>query len=259
MTRQYPCPPIVFSRDVLRMISSMHVSPVSPGFLNRPSQDAPQFPPEGVLLPTSMDDFSDSDLGVPIAYAQCELFPGSDTPMSLPVFSVPSGFYARPDQSSVQSVLALGTSFHPDRGSSAVAPSMDMEDGPLLETGLPGCPFRFTPYSGQPFADGNPAFGLQLHHPRFLEFVGSPLVPFTNVLGESTRKRTSDGRCCQPATRPGIMLSNLQILSQFATSLSHMSSEMMDLGIGQMVFPHDEVAGQVHVGHGSVAPSDGSG
>ena len=39
------------------------------------------------------------------------------------------------------------------------------------------------------------------------------------------------------------MLSNLQILSQFTTSLSHMSSEMMDLGIGQMVFPHDEVAG----------------
>ena len=39
------------------------------------------------------------------------------------------------------------------------------------------------------------------------------------------------------------MLSNLQILSQFAMSLSRMSSEMMDLGIGQMVFPHDEVAG----------------
>ena len=38
------------------------------------------------------------------------------------------------------------------------------------------------------------------------------------------------------------MLSNLQILSQFAKSLSRMSSDMMDLGIGQMVFPHDEVA-----------------
>ena len=123
--------------------------------------------------------------------AQCELFPGSDTPMSLPVFSVPSGFTARPDQSSVQTVLTLRTSSHPDGGSSAIAPSMDMEDGPLLETGLPGCPFRFTPYSGQPFADGNSAFGLQLHHPLFLEFVGaprSPLVLFTNVLGGSTGK-----------------------------------------------------------------------
>ena len=40
----------------------------------------------------------------------------------------------------------------------------------------------------------------------------------------------------------GIMLSNLQILSQFATSLHHMSSEMMVQGIGQMVFPQAEVA-----------------
>ena len=127
----------------------------------------------GVLLPTTMDNFSVSDLGAPITYAQCELIPGSDTPMSLPVFSVPSGFSARPDQSSIQTVLALATSSHLEEGSS-VAPSMNMEDGPLLETGLPGCPFRFTPYSGQPFADGNPAFGLQLHHPRFLAFVGAP-------------------------------------------------------------------------------------
>ena len=110
----------------------------------------------------AVDDrrFSDSDLDAPMAYAQCELIPGSDTPMSLPVFSVSSGFSARPDQSSIQTVLALWTSSHPDGGSSAAAPPMDMEDGLLLETGLPGCPFRFTPYSGQPFADGNPAFGI---------------------------------------------------------------------------------------------------
>ena len=120
-----------------------------------------------------MDGFSDSDLGAPLTYAQCELIPGSDAPMSLPVFSVPSGFSARPDQYSIQTVLALGTSSHPDGGSSTVAPPMDMEDRPLLETGLPGCPFRFTPYSGQPFEDGNPAFGLQLHHLRLLEFVGA--------------------------------------------------------------------------------------
>ena len=111
------------------------------------------------MLPSTIDDFSDSYLGAPLTYAQCELIPGSDAPMSLPVFSMPSGFSARPDQSSIQTVLALGTSSHPDGGSSAVAPPMDMEDNPLLETGLPGCPFRFTPYSGRPFEDGNPAFG----------------------------------------------------------------------------------------------------
>ena len=41
----------------------------------------------------------------------------------------------------------------------------------------------------------------------------------------------------------GIMLSNLQILSQFAMSLSRMSSEIMDLGIGHILLPHTEIAG----------------
>ena len=169
---------------------------------------------------------------------QCQLIPGSDTQMSLPVFSVPSGFSARPDQSSIQTVLALGTST-PDGGSSAAAPPMDMEDGPLLETGLPGCPFRFTPDSGQPFADGNPAhpaFGLQLHHPRFLEFVGAPrsarLLCHSLTCGvDQVGKEQAMAAAVNLQRDAGIMLSNLQILSQFAMSLSRMSSEMMDLGI----------------------------
>ena len=182
--------------------------------------------------------------------------------MSLPVFSVPSGFSAR---------RTNRTSSHPDGGSSAAAPPMDMEDGPLLETGLTGCPFRFTPYSGQPFAHGNPAFGLQLHHPRFLEFVGAPrsaslLYHSPTFWVDQLGKEQAMAAAVNLQWDAGIMLSNLQILSQFATSLSRMSSEMMDLGIGQMVFPHDEVSGaavgagsQVHVGHGPLAPSDGSG
>ena len=110
------------SQDVPEEGSLFYVSPVSPGFLTRPSRHAPQFPLEGVLLMSTIDDFSDSDLGAPLTYAKCELIPGSDAPMSLPVFSVPSGFSARPDQSSIQTVLALGTSSH--GGSSAVAPPL---------------------------------------------------------------------------------------------------------------------------------------
>ena len=40
----------------------------------------------------------------------------------------------------------------------------------------------------------------------------------------------------------GIMLSNLQILSQFVTSLHRMCSEMMALGMGRVVFPSKEIA-----------------
>ena len=162
------------SQDVSDEGSLFPVSPVSPGFLFRPSRAVQQLPPDGVLLPTTLDDFSDSVLGDPITYAPCEQIPGSDSPMSLPVYALPSGSAYMPGQSSVQTVLASGTSFRPEVGSSAVAPPMDMEDSPLLETGLPGCPYRFTEYSGQSFSNGNPAFGLQFHHPRFLEFVGAP-------------------------------------------------------------------------------------
>ena len=100
--------------------------------------------------------------------------PGSDAPMSLLVYSMPSGLAYMSGQSSVQTVLASGTCSRPEVGSSALAPPMEMEDSPLLETGLPGCPYQFMSYSGHAFLDGNPAFGLQLHHPLFLEFVGAP-------------------------------------------------------------------------------------
>ena len=125
---------------------------------------------------------------------------------------------------------------------------MDMEDGPLLETGLPGCPFRFTPYNGQPFADVNPASGLQLHHPRFLEFVGAPrsarlLYHSPTFWVDQLGKEQAMAAAVNLQRDAGIMLSNLQILSQFAMSLSRMSSDMMDLGLGQMVFPHEEIAG----------------
>ena len=234
------------------------------GFFFRPSRDAQQFLPDGVLLPTTLDDFSDSVLGDPITYAQCEQLPGSDTPMPLPVYSLPSGLTHSPDQSSVQTVLASGTSSHPEVGSSAVAPPMDMEDSPLLETGLPGCPYRFTSYRGQPFADGNPALACSFITRGFWS-----LSLCRSRLAYCAVHQRSGGSAWR-GTGDGIMLSNLQILSQFATSLHHMSSEMMVLGIGQMVFPQAEVAdlspapraarvAKYMSRHGHVAPSDGSG
>ena len=40
----------------------------------------------------------------------------------------------------------------------------------------------------------------------------------------------------------GLMMSNLQILAQFVTSLHRMSSEIMSIGVGHVVFPVEEVA-----------------
>ena len=50
-------------------------------------------------LPSALDGFSDSVLGDPIAFAQCAQIPGSDTPLTLPVYTLPSDLAYMPGQS----------------------------------------------------------------------------------------------------------------------------------------------------------------
>ena len=148
------------SQDVPDEGSLFNVSPLSPGILFRPSRGGQSPPAEGVLWPTSLDDFDDSVLGDPITYALCEQFPGLESPLSLPVYAWPSGSAFLLDPTVLQTVLASGTSSLPEEGTSAAAPPMDLGDSRLLETGLPNYPYRFSGYGGLPFSDGNPAYGL---------------------------------------------------------------------------------------------------
>ena len=117
--------------------------------------------------------------------------------MTLPVYSLPSGLTYRPDQSSVHTVLASGTSSRP--GGAGLSVSFHV----VQRTAV--------------FADGNPAFGLQLHHPRFLEFVGAPESAcllyrsptfWVDQLGEEQAMVAA----VNLQRDAGIMLSNLQIL-----------------------------------------------
>ena len=78
------------SRDVPDEGSLFNVSPLSPGLVFRPTRGGQSPPAEGILLPTTLDDFDDSVLGDPITYARCEKFPGSESPLSLPVYAWPS-------------------------------------------------------------------------------------------------------------------------------------------------------------------------
>ena len=114
----------------------------------------------------------------------------------------------------------------------AYASPVDTEVSHLVTTGLPGCPY---------------AFGMQLHHPRFLEFIGAP--ESARLLYHSPKfwvDRLGEEDAMAAAVNlqrdAGIMLSNLQILSQFVMSLHRMSSEIMTLWMGRVVFPSEEVA-----------------
>ena len=214
-------------------------------------------PDAGLPLPLSLESFSDPFLGSPFAFAQCAAIPRSDAPMTLPVYALPSSAAYMTGQSSVQTVLALGASARPEQWSNgmgrmqdstregpfdAFASPMDTEDSPLVTTGLLGCPYRITSYNGPALSDMNSAFGLQLHHPRFLEFISAP--ESARLLYHSPSfwvDRLGEERAMAAAVNlqrdAGLMLSNLQFLSQFITSLHRMSSEMMSIRIGRVVFP----------------------
>ena len=71
--------------------SLFNVSPPSPQLAVRPAREGGATQPEGMLLPTMLDDFNDLVLGDPISYARIDQLPGSESPLSLPVYAWPPG------------------------------------------------------------------------------------------------------------------------------------------------------------------------
>ena len=126
-----------------------------------------------MLLPTILDEFNDSVLGEPISYARLEQAPGSESPLSLPVYTWPPRATLMMDPI-IQTVLAPPKRDMPPAGTTWVVPPGVSEKARMTDSGIPGCPYRFLESDELPFIDGNPAYGLQLHHPRFLELVGAP-------------------------------------------------------------------------------------
>ena len=86
--------------------------------------------------------------------------PDDPLPSYVPVSSVPS-VPASPD-------LSLEGPFDARKCASVSGAA------PLVLDSLPGCQYRMTSYDSADASEVDPAFGLQLHHPRFLEYVGAP-------------------------------------------------------------------------------------
>ena len=150
--------------------SLFNVSPMSPIEPNR-ENGLPQ--PSGVLLPTILDEFNDSVLGEPILYARLEQAPGSESPLLLPVYAWPPRATFMRDPI-IQTVLAPPKRDMLPAGTPWAVPPEVAAKARMTDSGIPGCPYRFLESDELPFIDGNPAYGLQLHHPRFLELVGAP-------------------------------------------------------------------------------------
>ena len=140
------------------------VSPDTPGFVMRPAGVAQRLPGDALPLPLAFDYVRDPFFGKQIAFAQCAEVPGWDGSMTLPVYTMLTGASLMTGQSSIPTVLASGMAPRPvqwstdtDRREDAtregsfevVASPMETEDSPLVTTGLPGCPYRITYYTGQ--------------------------------------------------------------------------------------------------------------
>ena len=116
---------------------------------------------------------------------------------------------------------------------------------PRVLDSMRGCQYRMTSYdeeNGGP--DFNPAYRIHLHDPRLLEYVGAPKS--ARLLSRSTeywlhhmgREKTLSA-VLQLQHDAGLILSNVQVLQQFVTSLNRLSSEVMRVAFDRKPFPSD--------------------
>ena len=179
----------------------------------------------------------------------------------VPIYDIPKDSSIGVDQSAVPTVYTSGVS--PDTIPWSTAEDiirdivregpfdvdttpMDTEDSPLINTSMPGCPYRMTSYTGTAMVDADTRYGLQLHHPRFLEFIGAPESArllnqspsfWVDMLGQESAMAAA----INLQRDAGFMMSNLQILGQFVTSLHRMSAAMLSIGVDHVVFLVEKV------------------
>ena len=94
--------------------------------------------------------------------------------------------------------------------------------------------------------DFNPAYGIHLHDPRLLEYVGAS--ESARLLSRSPEYWLHHLGCektlsaaLQLQHNAGLILSNVQALQQFVTSLNRMSLEVMRVTFDREPFPSDAV------------------
>ena len=88
----------------------------------------------------------------------------------------------------------------------------------------------------------NPAYGFHLHDPLLLEYAGAPeSARLLNCTPENWIHHIGRDRAMSAALQlqhdAGLILSNLQVLGQFVTSLNRMSSEVMRVAFDHEPFP----------------------
>ena len=112
---------------------------------------------------------------------------------------------------------------------------------------MPGCQFRMTSYDDRANRDDlDPAYGIHLHDPRMMEYMGAP--ESARLLGRTPEywlEHMGRERTVQAALRlhhdASLIMTNVQVMSQFVTSLNRTASEVMRTVYDREPFPTSAV------------------
>ena len=108
-----------------------------------------------------------------------------------------------------------------------------------------GCAFRNTTYRPSDYASPSGEFGIPLHHPRFLEWIGVPELAGLLEMGPGrwlhslTRDQAMDA-AIQQHWDVCLMATNRDVMDQYAVSLQGTASKMLELGLDSRVFPRQK-------------------
>ena len=118
---------------------------------------------------------------------------------------------------------------------------------PRVLDSMRGCQYRMTSYDeGNGGPDFNPTYGIHLHDPRLMEYVGAPesarwLSRSQEYWLHHMGRKKMLSAALQLQHDAGLILSNIHVIQQFVTSLNRMSSEVRRMAFDREPFPSNVV------------------
>ena len=118
---------------------------------------------------------------------------------------------------------------------------------PWVLDSLPGCQYRMTSYDVSDVrSDMDSVYGIHLHDPRMMEYMGAPeSARLLSRTPEYLLQHMGCGKTLAEALQlqhdASLIMTNVQDLAQFVTSLNRMASEMMRVAFDREPFPMEAV------------------
>ena len=118
---------------------------------------------------------------------------------------------------------------------------------PVVMDSMAGCQYRMTSYEERVNSgDMDPSYGIHMHDPRVIEYMGAP--ESARLMGRTPEywlEHMGRERTIQAALRlhhdASLIMTNIQIMSQLATSFSRAASEVMRTVHNREPFPTEAV------------------